>query len=530
MSIAVSHKDIDILSDFVKSFIFNESDTDFLPIKNDFSHLAQHIEHREDFSQHQRNVLVDVLEQQYCFLSNDDKQKSLVWHNIQLLKNSSTYTLTTGQQIHIFLGPMYVPHKILSAVANCKKLKEQHPNMDFVPIFWMATEDHDFEEIRSVKLWNKNFVWDEASGGAIGNLSCQHIIPIIEEIKTSFNLGEFERSCLNVFEQFYSESATLAEATTKIVNYFFGQYGVIALDANNKRLKEFFKPFIVKEIKESFAYQAVKTFSEKIKLHGFDTQIGARDTSLFLFDNNKRERIDRIENDKFKLVPSGKIYSQNDLLELAETNPQLFSPNVALRPLYEEVILPNIAYFGGAGELAYWFQLVDVFAKADIPFPILMLRKMAVYFNSKSMSAWNELGFTEEDLLQSVQKFTSILNEKITGQSQYAELEADLDVLIQRSCDVSFAIDPQSVKSLKALAKMWKKDLKSHFDSLSQKIIERNNQKISKAWKLKNMIFPENDLQERNLSFLEFLFKFGKQHVDLFDWCSDNQYIQVVEF
>ncbi|MCO6494723.1 MAG: bacillithiol biosynthesis cysteine-adding enzyme BshC [Bacteroidetes bacterium] len=504
MTISVSHKELDILSPAVKSFIFNEAETKFLQIPNDFSKVKEQIELKKGFTQNQRNILADEMERQYSFLSESEKINSLVWKNIQLLRQSNSYTLTTGQQIHIFLGPMYVPHKIMSAVANCIKLKEENPEYEFIPIFWMATEDHDFEEIRSVKLWNKEFVWNEEAGGATGELSCNNILPIIEQIRSSFNLKAEENEILTVFERFYSNSQNLSEATAKIVNHFYGQFGVIALDANKGVLKNFFKPFIIKELEEGFAYQSVKSFSEIIKSKGIETQIGARDTALFLFEKGKRERIDRIDKETFKLSPSGKLYSKQDLIELTENHPELFSPNVALRPLYEEVILPNLAYFGGAGEIAYWFQLKELFKQSDIPYPILMLRKMAVYLTDKLIHSWEELGFETKEILLSPGTFQEVMADKITGNSQYIRLENEFELFIQKICDTSYSIDPHSVKSIKTVSKDWKKNLKSHFDNLAQKITEQNASRIRKIEKIRSVVYPDKKIQERELSFLEF--------------------------
>lgn len=528
MIYSVSHQELDILSTFVKSFIFNEKTTEFLQIKNDFSKVKEQIELRKGFNQIQRNVLADEMEKQYSFLTEKEKTDSAVWNNIQLLREQNSYTLTTGQQIHIFLGPMYVPHKIMSTVSNCLKLKEEYPEFNFIPIFWMATEDHDFEEIRSVKLWNKEFVWQEESGGATGALSCRNILNVIEQIRSSFNLKPEENSILSIFETFYSNSNTLSEATIKIINHFYGQYGVIAFDANKKSLKEYFTPYIIKELKEGFTYKAVKSFSDVIKNKGFNTQIGARDTALFLFVNNKRERIDRVDNDNFKLHPSGRIYTTTELLQIVESNPELFSPNVALRPLFEEVILPNLAYFGGAGEVAYWFQLKNVFEQCNIPMPILILRNMAVYISGKSLKAWEELGFSVNELLLSSDTFQKILTEKIASNSTYLHIEQEFEAFIQKICDTTYQIDSQSVKSIKSSTKEWKKSLKSHFDTLEAKILEQNTSKIKKIEKIRSIIYTENTLQERTFSFLEHCFKanIGKDYLQ--DTYTNNTNIDVI--
>lgn len=507
MSIQVSHKNLTLLPKLVKHFVLGEKEADFLQIPNSISAIEEIISAKSSFDQNKREVLVSELEKQYAFIPSKERESNQVWKNIQSLKNKDSYTITTGQQIHIFLGPMYVPHKILSTIALCEELKKSHPKYNYIPVFWMATEDHDFEEISSVKIWNKEFFWDEEHGGATGEINPIKINEIVKEIKNTFTLKSNELEVLDIFENIYATSSTLAEATCKLVHHFWGDKGIVCIDANKKIFKEIFKIIIAEEVSNSLAFKAVKNQSEKIKLHGFETQINPRETSLFMFNNNKRERLDKMNDTLFRIEPSGKEFSKEEILTLIEENPEVFSPNVATRPLFQETILPNLAYIGGAGELSYWFQLKDLFQKAKIHFPILRLRKMVVYINEITLKNWEELGFELEELFVSQNNFEEIVAHKIGVSAQKNMIERELDELVQRICNLSYEIDPKSVKDIKSEGKVWKKNINEHFNRLQEKTLEYNELKLKKANKIRKSVFPDNIFQERSLSFLEYMFK-----------------------
>jgi len=169
------------------------------------------------------------------------------------------------------------------------------------------------------------------------------------------------------------EHNNLAAATRYLANALFGDYGLVIVDANDKALKQLFVPHLEKELIEQVAFKNVNETNKTITALGLNSQVNPRAINLFYISKNLRARI-IYEDSVFKVLNTDIAWTKNDLLKHLNESPECFSPNVILRPLYQEVILPNLCYIGGGGELAYWFQLKSNFETNAVPFPILLLR------------------------------------------------------------------------------------------------------------------------------------------------------------
>ena len=447
-----------------------------------------------------RNDLVSVLLEQYSFLDTQKEVDKQVFNQIQSLQSPNTYTVTTGQQIHIFLGPTYVPHKIMSAVYKAKEFSKIHCNLKFVPVFWMATEDHDFEEIRTVRLWNQEFVWDaDFDGGAVGNMPCKSIALMVDTMLERFRLSSEQLEILLVFKQIYSHSDTLANATRKLVHHFFGKYGVVVIDPNHPKLKAHFAPIVKKELQEGATQKGIEKQNKKLKELDLPRTIPARNTSLFVFNNPQRERLDKID-EGFLFHTSNTSVSTDELMQLPTDK---FSPNVALRPLYQELILPNVAYIAGASELFYWMQLPEVFNNFRVSYPLLLLRQHGVYLNQKTLANWERQGYSLPSLLYSPDTFYSFFESALLDRPELNALIQSYDSLSKKWSDYAFKLDKQSVKKVKNEMKQLRNFLLRHFDELKGKELEQQKAQLNKLLKIRNEVFPNQVFQERIFSFLE---------------------------
>ena len=315
-------------------------------------------EKESDFSQEKRNVLVSSLKAQYAELKTTPK----VLKNIELLAQSNTFTVTTGHQLSLFTGHLYFIFKIISVINTVRQLTEKYPNKHFVPVYWMATEDHDFEEINHFHLSNRTICWNSDQTGATGNFSTNTLEAVFQTFDRAIGLGKNADELRALFRDSYLKNNNLAEATRYLVNALFEDYGVVVIDGNDKALKKEFIPYISNDLLHSVAHQEVTKSIEALqKVNStYPVQVNPREVNMFYLTPNGRHRIIRT-TEGFEVHDTNIRFSKEAILEELNTYPERFSPNVILRPLYQEVILPNLAYIGGGGEIAYWLELKRIF-------------------------------------------------------------------------------------------------------------------------------------------------------------------------
>lgn len=456
----------------------------------------------------QRSVLVSVLKKQYAQI----EASKLTIDNIESLQSNKTFTVTTGHQLNLFTGPLYFLYKIVSTINLCKTLKATCPNYNFVPIYWMATEDHDFEEINYFNFKGKKIHWEKNSSGAVGNLSTEDLKAVFDLF--SLELGQTKNADFlkNLFKEAYLGHSNLADATRYLANELFKDYGLVIIDAADKDLKRVFIPHMEHELLHKVSFEAVSQTNETIgnlPNQPYGIQVNPRDINLFYLCDNLRERI-VFEDGVYGVVNTDITWSQKEILAELHNNPEHFSPNVIMRPLYQEVILPNLCYIGGGGELAYWLQLKSLFAKEEVTFPILLLRNSVLIKTQKQSSKLTKLGISNEDIFLKRDVFINkkvreISNIDIDFSPQKALLKKEFEALylIAQQTDKSFlgAVKAQELKQLKGLDNLEKRLLKAQ----KKKLVEQ----VSRMTELQNELFPNQSLQERYLNFSELYLEFG---------------------
>lgn len=331
-----------------------------------------------------RAILYEVLKKHYSELQFSEAVST----NIESILSENTFTVTTGHQLNLFTGPLYFIYKIVSTINLAKKLKEAYPKFHFVPVYWMATEDHDFDEINYFKLDGKKFQWNSNQTGAVGDFS-------LDESFNSF-LREVHFAP-EVFKNAYQTSNTLGEAVRNYVNQLFGEQGLLVVDGNDGALKSIFRPVIKADLFDHIPFRKAEQVTQELEDLGYKSQIFPREVNFFYLEKGLRERIER-SGDEFQVLNSENRFSDNEIKALVESNPERFSPNVVLRPLYQEMILPNLAYLGGPAEVVYWLQLKGIFDQFDVPFPILLPRNFALILEGPVLKKMEQLGWGVSDI------------------------------------------------------------------------------------------------------------------------------------
>jgi bacillithiol synthase len=462
-------------------------------------------EKQKNFSPNTRAVLVDCIQNQY---QNFNTSKSTS-ESINLLKSNNTFTITTGHQLNIFTGPLYFLYKIISTINLCKQLKESYSDFNFVPIYWMASEDHDFEEINHFQLHEKIFRWNVESHGSVGRISTDGIEPLFEAFSREIGVSDNALQLISLFKKSYLEHHNLADATRYLVNELFSDYGLVILNGDDKKLKEQFIPYTKEELVSQPTYTNVLATNEK--LSNYSIQVNPREINLFYIDEKSRERI-ILKNGNYFINNTNLVFSKKEILLELENNPEKFSPNVILRPLYQEVILPNLCYIGGSGELAYWLQLKANFDSFNVPFPMLLLRNSVMLVTEKQLKKksklklkWEDLFSKQQDLIHKKTIEFSTVKFDFELQKQFLKQQFESLAKIALQTDKSFigALKAQEAKQIKGLNHLEKRLLKA----------EKKNQseRLERIKELQNQLFPNYGLQERNLNFAVYFEIYGNQ-------------------
>ncbi len=472
----------------------------------DLEGFANQIESKSSsFTQSSRNVLVSSLNQQYGELLASKKTKE----NIASLKHKNTFTITTGHQLNLFTGPLYFLYKIVSTINLTEQLKKEYPKNNFVPIYWMATEDHDFEEIQYFNFKEQKIKWNRDSKGAVGRLTLEGLDEVYNEFSSLLGNSKNANRLRALFKQAYLNHENLADATRFLANELFGNAGLVILDGDDQDLKRQFSPFVKKDLLDQTSYNEVSKTIEKVELD-YKVQVNPREINLFYLDNNLRERI-LLEEGIYKINDTDIIFTKDEILEELNNFPEKFSPNVLMRPLYQEVILPNLCYIGGGGEIAYWFELKNYFESVQVPFPILLLRNSVLLLSKKQIRKMEKLNISLEDIFKKQNvlisaKVKSVSDIKIDfteQRNQLKEMFAELEEL-SNCTDKSFlgAVKAQEKKQLNGLDNLEKRLLKA------QK--RKYNEIVSRIKLLQDELFPNQSLQERQDNFSVFYEDLGE--------------------
>lgn len=447
------------------------------------------------FSKEARQNLVSVLSEAYVKKGLSEKQKI----NLENLAADTTFTVTTGHQLSLLTGPLYFVFKILHVVKLAEELKLAYPTNDFVPIFWMASEDHDFSEINELNLFQKELRWQTDQKGPVGRFTLENWSDFINEVRTLFQ-NHPDSEVLHVLEQYKGE--TLGESTFSFVNALFEKWGVLVLDADHPVLKKQFAPIIRKELSEKLAIKAVEESNKKLESLGFAPQAHAREINLFLLSEQSRERI-QAKEDVFFVEGKGN-FSSVEILQMVAENPAQFSPNVILRPLYQECILPNLCYVGGGGEMAYWLQLKSVFEAYKVPFPLIQVRNSMLLVDAGTLKKMEKVRWNTDQLFEDLEKLKKQFVLQSAEGLDFNELREKQNLFISATRVLVDKVDRNLSPFIEAEMTRFSKQV----ETIEQKLMRAEKGKFEKDLQqmeqIKEKLFPKGGLQERSTNFFQF--------------------------
>ena len=463
-------------------------------------------EKRNSFPSESRKILADVLKQQYIGFDASE----LTLEHINLLKDENTFTITTGHQLNLFTGPLYFLYKIFSVINLCEELSEKFPKQNFVPVYWMATEDHDFDEINYFNFKGTKVVWNRPDGGPVGRFSTDGLDEVFAQFSKHLGSSRNAEFVKDLFQKGYLNHSDLASATRYVANELFKEYGLVIIDADDAKLKTLFAPIVKDELLNQTSHQAVSKAIAEFGQH-YKVQVNPREINLFYMTDSMRERIIK-EDDKYQVNDTKIHFTEERIFDELKHHPERFSPNVIMRPLYQEVILPNLCYIGGGGEMAYWLELKAYFENVEIPFPILLLRNSVQVVSEKQAKKLKNLDISFEEMFM---KQHELLSKKVTENSDIRFSFTDAQVLLEQQflalqrvaeeTDVSFvgAVNAQHQKQLKGLENLRKRLLRAEK--------RKHADLVERITELQNQLLPNQSLEERQRNFSEFYLEYGQK-------------------
>jgi bacillithiol biosynthesis cysteine-adding enzyme BshC len=470
----------------------------------DLEGFKNQLQLKSNFESSKRALLVSALKEQYRFIQVSESTSG----NIHSLEKENTFTIATGHQLNIFTGPLYFLYKIVSTLNVAKQLKKAFPEYNFVPVYWMATEDHDFDEINFFNFKMNKISWKRNCEGAVGRLNNEALDEVFGEFSKLIGSSKNADYLKGIFKKSYLENNNLASATRTLVNELFGNEGLVIIDGDDRTLKELFVPYIEDELMNFTSYDEVLKSIEKLK-PAYKVQVNPRKINLFYLKDGLRERI-VFENNNYLINNTDTVFSREEILQEVSNYPERFSPNVIMRPFYQELILPNLCYIGGGGELAYWLQLKAYFDKLKIPYPILLLRNSVLFASKKQLNKLKKLNITHEEIFL---KQEALINKKVKEASeievdfseQKAFLTDQFETLkeLAKKTDRSFigAVNAQEKKQHNGLDKLEKRLLKAQKRKLSDR--------VERIKILQDELFPNQSLGERTRNFSEVYLEMG---------------------
>lgn len=465
-----------------------------------------------------RALLWSVIHKQYSQLGLEVPVPEAV------ILDPDTFTVTTAHQPVLLTGPLYHIYKIASTIHLAQIVSQAEYGIRCLPVFVIGGEDHDWAEVNHLNLFGRSYPWERSASGPCGRLSLEGLDVLVERVKGLFTESAFGSDIHHILDEALAKATTYAQFHHLLLHALFGHQGLIILNMDEASLKRAFIPWMEKELREQFSYKYVTPTQSALEKCGFKPQAYCRPVNLFYMTEGLRERFEPTENGYVR-VESQISYTTDALLQELHEAPERFSPNVIMRPLYQEYILPNLAYIGGGGELAYWLERKSQFEAAGIHYPMLIRRNSLLLIDTGTAAQMEKTGLTTQDILLDPDALakTYILRNSQTDtdyQTELSWIKSAYEKLAEKAMKLdptlATAIEAESSRQLKQFEQLGSRLLRT------EKQLQENN--LRKVQKIKEKLFPENGLQERHENFLPFYAIYGSEWIDgIIELCNPFQ-------
>ena len=457
-----------------------------------------------------RDNWCQILKKQYSKIDRSDP----IHAQINKFQSESTFAVTCAHQPCLLGGPLYWWIKIAHTIKIARELNIQYPQYHFIPVYYSGNEDHDFDEINHLWIFNKKLAWNTLQTGPVGRMSLDGMNELFEEILSFFTNDEEAKKLICSIQALKEEAECYEGFLMHFVHFLFGSYGLVYFNPDQVEAKKILIPILSKELTEQMVLEHTSSKIKGLESLTYPIQANPRDINIFYLAPQYRSRI-VLENKIFSTIDKKYNWTSQEILEELNSNPENFSPNVLIRPLFQETLLPNLMFIGGGAEIAYWLQLKDIFAYCTITFPMLKRRASVVLIGENAQNKIANLGLNNFDFLEPISQIEEKLIKLKSNFPQELELignEISLgyEKLIQLSKNI---IKGDNTGLLAEIKKM-----ENILDKLLHKLQKDEKLKfetdLTKVQKIKESLFPDNNLQERKESGFQYFMQYGWSFID----------------
>lgn len=466
-----------------------------------------------------RTELSTIINSQY----KDFTPSSKTLKNISLLKNKETLAIVTGQQLGILGGPMYTFYKIITAIKLASHLSERYDDYHFVPVFWLEGDDHDFDEVRTINAVNDNNeivkisytdgeLEEDINRGSVGHLKFKDTIAnFLKEFETQLRDTEFKTQLMENFRNFYKEDKTFKDSFRELLFWMFDQYGLVVFDPQDAKVKELLKPIFKKEVSDfrSHTENLVNTSAKLEEL--YHAQVKIRPINLFYNYDEGRYIIEPFENE-FRLKGKRKKFLIDELVNLIDSEPEKFSPNVLLRPVCQDYLLPTAFYIGGPSEIAYFAQILPLYEFYNVDPAIIYPRSSATIVEKSIKTILDKYELEITDLFTDPNKLKNQIINNVSEnnlENIFKGSKNKIDLVFDELKEKLFEID----KTLGEVNTKYRIKVLTYIDELNAKATEAQKKRyeitLRQIDKASLILYPNLNLQERELSFFQFANKYS---------------------
>ncbi len=483
-----------------------------------------------------RNTLIDILKRQNVGFGGNELTAS----NIELLKNDSTFAVVTGQQVGLYTGNLYTILKTITAIKLALKLKQKFSDYNFVPVFWLESEDHDLEESNHINLINKQnelvrigFREENAesekgeeeeirkNAKPVGSIKFDALISQLnEQLSGTLIETDFKQKLMEKINTFYCEGNDFKTSFAQFLNWIFKDYGLVFIDCSDTEVKKLLTPVFEKELNTSpkMCEAIINTSAELEK--NYDLQVKPKVINLFFIHNGNRLLIEPRDNNRFALKNSKRRFEHDELLNILFENPELFSPNVVMRPICQDYLLPTVAYVGGPAEISYFAQLKPAYEHYDLTMPVIYPRVSASILEGKINKFLKNYDVKFEDIFHQQKLISKVVDKlsEIKIDDEFAKILDEFNTIFYDMKQMTSSIEKTLANSVENI----KEKLFQNIDGFKNKLVNAQAQKSETTTgqidKVTNNIYPNFTLQERTINVTYFLNKYDDGFIrKLFD-------------
>jgi len=464
-----------------------------------------------------RNRVVSLLSE---FQNDFDAPKS-VYEQINRLSDPESLSVVTGQQLTIYGGPLFTIYKTITAINYAKKWSEQL-DRPVIPVFWLADEDHDYKEVITIGLPNngdfRTVRYDESLPikftPPVGEIKItEEILSFKKTVSKHLGKTDFFDTLWSDIHKAYGKNKSFKIAFGNWLLHLFGHHGLILCGSQTKPVKRFSSKLLSQFVtKNEQINRVLDDTTYSLISDSYHGQVQVQSSNLFYLDDDKNRTKINVEDEKWSTI--NKQWSQDELISEIEEFPERFSPNVFLRPILQDHLLPTIAYVGGPGEIAYYAQMKSLYELFKMKIPVILPRFSMTLIESSVDRVLDKLPFSiseYNDRIEDLEKKYVKRTEEIDIEKLFGIWKNQMEDLTKIKKKEIQEIDPSLAGSVGKAKALYFSELDKLKGKVYKTVKQQDQIQLDRIAKIKNNLFPNNNLQEREVAFIYFMNKYGPE-------------------